>query len=142
MKPLREIQQGTFDIKNCDPFLCQIEGDLQILNGQTLEFWKEILKVDQRNHIQNVPVRTPLLCIVGKNDWVVKSEHSHETCQYATQVGLVAKSVEVSDSDHFFSVVRTKEESLQLLMNRDFNRIQENSLFLEKIVKWLTELEV
>lgn len=141
LKPFREIQQGTFDIRNCDPFLCQTEGNLQILNGQILEFWQEILKVDQRVHLQNVPNTTPLLCIVGKNDWVVEAEHSRATCRHATQLGLSTAFIEIPDSDHFFSIANTKEESLQLLMNRNFSRIQENNSFLESIISWLKELE-
>ena len=141
MKPFREIQQKIFDIRNCDKYLCQSDETLQILNNQPLDYWKEIITADQKINIQNVPATTPLLCIVGENDWVVGSRHSRETCEYASKLGLSATFTVIPNSDHFFAVAKTKEESLQILANRDFSRIQENNLFLESLVKWLMGIQ-
>jgi len=139
-KKNESILNGTF---RCSDYTlsCKVDSssDVPILDGQTIEYWNEVVTLNQVNVLSKIVI--PSLVIQGTSDWVVsvkdaalaattfeKIEHSNY------QVNIINKF------DHFFASNDSKMDSLKYMVNIKKGLVEPKPVhteFLQVVVSWM-----
>jgi pimeloyl-ACP methyl ester carboxylesterase len=140
LSPYKEIQNGTFNFSACDPYRCQTQGGIQILDGQNLLFWQQLFVAQTANYFPGMTKQTSVLCMGGGSDWIVAAYHAQANCDMAAKVGLSSTVQVIPDVDHFFSVAPSKEDSLRVFSSGSLNGLKLNDNYINAIVEWIVKL--
>lgn len=134
LQPYKNILEGRFRFSECGKDRCKMLDGVEVLDGQSLQFWNELLSKESGSELSKLKPGTSVLCLGGGADWVVASHHAESNCEKINGSHYV-----FPDLDHFLSVSPSREASLQTFLKRDLNGLRLNESYFKKIADWVRE---
>ncbi len=129
--PFQQVRDGEF--ATCPEGRCTTaENGVQLLDGQTLAFWRQAFNENMHDRLAQVPARVPRFCLGGASDWIVDAAHARINCRTAHIV---------PEMDHFFAIQPSKEASIRFFLKPDMSRIQLHPRFTDSVIRWLKTVE-
>lgn len=125
------------------PDRCSKKGKSYYYDGQSIEFWKQIKKLDPIALARKL--HCPVFVFQGNADWAISSE-SDAKALYSEVSHTKSSKIKIIDGmDHFFSVVSSKQKSVENFYNASHGKevsFKLHPAFLQEISAWLKELSV
>ena len=137
LSPYNKILDNSFAFQSCPSSRCRITQGIEVLDDQSLSFWRELFDVDVSAEIGRLSVGSRSRCIGGSFDWVVAPYHAEQNCQRMKDIGFDTHTEIVPRLDHFLAESISTEESLRRFINRDLNAYTPSNDYFNKLLKWV-----
>lgn len=136
LQPIKQIMKGNFNFEGCNKNRCKMIDKIQVIDDQSLSFWKEVLVLDIRKIISKIRPSTAVLCLGGGADWVVDASHAVDNCKQGARHGLHTTTAIIPNVDHFLSISSSKRNSLDTLLKHDIKSFKFNENYFKEISSW------